>query len=93
MLSPVVSVLVRDVNGCDPDDVVSCASRQSVTFGNEWQDAMMGTWPIVVKDHGIRYHAWVIGGRAHDDDVIMVMMVYYKDPICMYHGAYIDSQS
>ena len=36
----------------------------TVTFGNEWRDAMVGTWPIEVKDHGTGYDAWVLDGRG-----------------------------
>ena len=39
-------------------------SMTMVTFGNEWRDAMVGTWPIEVKDHGTGYDAWVLDGRG-----------------------------
>ena len=63
-LSPIVSVLVRDADGCDPDEVKLCAGRRNVTFGNERRYAMVGTWPIEVKDHGVGYDAWVLDGMG-----------------------------
>jgi hypothetical protein len=54
-LSPIVSVLVRDADGCDTNKVALCAGHRNVTFGNKWRDTMRGMWPIEVEDHGIGY--------------------------------------
>jgi hypothetical protein len=54
-LSPIISVLVHDADGCDTDEVASCAGGRNITFGNKWWDAMRGMWPIEVEDHVIGY--------------------------------------
>ncbi len=41
-LSPIISILVRDADGCNTDEVVLCTGHQNVTFGNEWRDAIWG---------------------------------------------------
>ena len=55
LLSPIVSVLVQDADGCDPNEVTTCADRCNVTFGYNRRARMRGIWPIKVKDHGIGY--------------------------------------
>ena len=54
-LSPTVSVLVRDTDGCDTNRVAACAGCRNVAVGNNQQDAMWGIWLIEVKDHDIGY--------------------------------------
>lgn len=64
-LPPIVSILVRDADGCARGEIDVCAGRRNVTFGDGGaRGTMRGAWPVEVKDYGVGFDAWVLDGRG-----------------------------
>ncbi len=63
-LPPIVSILVRDADGCARGEIDVCAGRRNVTFGDGARGTMRGAWPVEVKDYGVGFDAWVLDGRG-----------------------------